>query len=147
MDVCFGLVALFFLSFFLFFFLLSFFHYLLIFLFLIIIFYFNNFILFYSFFLSFFLPFLLSHGADSVLVLQPGVRPVPLRWESGVQDIGPPETSQLHVISKSESSPKDLHLNVKTQLHSTTSNLQCWTPYAKQLARQEHIPPISREAA
>ena len=88
------------------------------------IFYFNNFISFFSFFLSFFLPFLLSHVADRVLVHQPGVRPVPLRWESQVQDTGPPETSRLHVISNGRSSPRDLHLNVKTQLHSTTSKLQ-----------------------
>ena len=53
-----------------------------------------------------------------VLVLRPGVRPVPLRWESWVQDIGPPETSQLQVISNSKSSPRDLHLNAKTQLPS-----------------------------
>ena len=38
------------------------------------------------------------------------------------------------------SSPRDLHLNPKTQLHSTTSKLQCWAPYAKQLARQTHNP-------
>ena len=57
--------------------------------------------------------------ADRVLVLQPGVRPEALRWESWVQDIGPPETSQPHVISISESSPRDLCLKVKTQLHST----------------------------
>ena len=75
---------------------------------------------------------------DRVLVLWPVVKPVPLRWESRVQDIGSPETSQLHVISHGESSPRDLHLNAKTQLHSTTSKLQFWTPYAKQLARQEH---------
>ena len=72
--------------------------------------------------------------ADRVLVLRLGVRSVALRWESRVQDIGPPETSLLHVISNSESSPRDLHLNTKTQLHSMTSKLQCWTPYAKQLA-------------
>ena len=78
--------------------------------------------------------------ADRVLVLQLGVRPVPLRWESRVQDIGPPENSWLHIISNSESSPRDLHLNANTQLHSTTSKLQYWTPYAKQLARQEHNP-------
>ena len=76
--------------------------------------------------------------ADRVLVLQLGVRPVPLRWESRVQDIGPPEASWLHVISNGKSSPRDLHLNAKTQLHSMTSKLPCWTPYAKQLARQEH---------
>ena len=76
--------------------------------------------------------------ADKVLVLQPDVRLEPLRWESWVQNTGPPDTSQLHVVSNSESSPRDLHLNTKTQLHSMTSKLQCWTPYAKQLARQEH---------
>ena len=105
-------------------------------------FYFNNFILFYLFSLSFFLflPFLLSHVADRVLVLQPGVRTEPLRWETRVQDIGPPETSWPHVISLGESSSRDLHLNAKTQLHSMSSKLQCWTPYAKQLATQEHNP-------
>ena len=76
--------------------------------------------------------------ADRVLVLWPGVRPVPLRWESRVQDISPSETSRLHVISNGESSPRNLQLNAKTQLHSMISKLQCWTPYAKQLARQEH---------
>ena len=77
---------------------------------------------------------------DRVLVLWLGVRPEPLRWESRVQDIGPPETSQPHVISNGESSPRDLHLNANTQFHSMTSKLQCWTHYAKQLARQEHNP-------
>ena len=89
--------------------------------------------IYFSFF-SFF------HVADRVLVFRPGVRPVPLRWESRVQDIGPPETSRLHIIPKGKSSPRDLHLNAKTQLHSTASKLQCWTPYAKHLARQEHNP-------
>ena len=78
--------------------------------------------------------------ADRVFVPWPGVRPVPLRWESRVQGIGPPETSRLHLISNGENSPRDLHLKAKTQLHTTTSKLQCWTPYAKQLARQEHNP-------
>ena len=55
-------------------------------------------------------------------------------------DIGLPETSQPHVISNGKSSPTDLHLHAKTQLHSTTSRLQRWTPCAKQLARQEHSP-------
>ena len=96
--------------------------------------------IFFSFFRFFFLPFPLSCVADRVLVLQPGVRPEPLRWESRVQDIGPPDTSQPYVISNGETSPRDLHLNAKTQLHSTTSKLQCWTPYAKQLGRQEHNP-------
>ena len=106
------------------------------------IFSFHNFyfILIFSFFLSFFLPFLLSRVADRILVLWPGVRPMPLRWESQVQDICPPETSQFHVILNGKSSPRDLHLNTKTQSHSTTSKLQCWTPYAKQLGTQEHNP-------
>ena len=81
-----------------------------------------------------------GHVADRVLGLQLHVRPEPLRWESRVQDIGPPETSKPHVISIGESSLRDLCLNVKTQLHSTTSKLQCSTPHAKQLARQEYNP-------
>ena len=51
--------------------------------------------LFYFIFLSFFLPYLLSHVADRVLVLWQGVRLVPLRWESRVQDIGPPESGSM----------------------------------------------------
>ena len=86
--------------------------------FLIIILYFKHFILYYftlfyfilfylllSSFL-FFLPFILSHVEDRLLVLQPGIRAVPLRWESHVQDTGPQETSQLHVISNSENLPE-----------------------------------------
>ena len=70
-------------------------------------------------------PHVPGRVADKVLVLQPGVKHEPLRWESRVQDIGPPETSQPHVISIGESSPRYLHLNAKTQLHPTTSKLQC----------------------
>ena len=111
-----------------------------------LIFNFNYFILYiYTyiyvfFFLSFFLPFLLSRMADRVLVLQPGVRPEPLRWESRVHDMVPPETSQPHIISIGESSPRDLHLNTKTQLHAMARKLQYWMPHAKQLARKEHKP-------
>ena len=151
MDSFFGLVALSF--FFLFLINFSFF-----FSAILKIYYFNNLILFYSFFLSFFLsfvlsfslsfflsfflflPFLLIRVADRVLVLQLGVRLEPLRWENRVQDIGPPETSWPHVISNSKSCPRELHLKTKSQLHSMTSKLQSWTPYAKQLARQEHNP-------
>ena len=130
-----GLVALFFLSFFYYFFIFLFLIIFLLFFILIALFFF----IFLSFFLSF-SPFFLSCVDDRVLVLHPGVRPEPLRWKSRVQDIGPPETSQPQVISNGESSPRDLHLNTKNQLHSTTSKLQCWTPYIKQLARQEHNP-------
>ena len=92
------------------------------------------------FFLSFLLPFLLSHVAHRVLVLQPGVRPKLLRWENQVQDTGPPETSWPHIISIGESSPRDLHLNAQTQHHPTATKLQCWTPHAKQLVTQENNP-------
>ena len=50
------------------------------------------------------------------------------------------ETSQPQVISISEKSLRDLHLNVKTQVNPMASKLQCWMPYAKQLERQEHKP-------
>ena len=89
-DLFFGLAALFFLLFFFIAFKKNFNN-------IFCIFYLNKliyFILFFfvpSFFL--FLPFLLSHVADRVLLLWPGARPEPLRWESQVQDIGPPETS------------------------------------------------------
>ena len=108
--------------------------------FLIIFFYFNNCIFLNFFFFLFLLPFLLSRVADRILVLRLGVKPEPLRWQTRIQDIGPPETSQPHVTSNGKSSPRDLHLNTKTQLHSMTSKLQCWTPHAKQLARREHNP-------
>ena len=106
MDLFIGLVVLFFFNYF-------------------FVFYFNNIfkffiliILFYfSFFLFFLLPFLLSCVADRVLVLQSGVRPEPLRWDSQVQDIGPPETPRPLIISIGESSPRVLHLSAKTQLH------------------------------
>ena len=114
MDLFSGLVALFFLS--LFYYFLNFNNFK----------NFNNFIYLFSFF--FFLPFLLSCVVDRVLVLWPGVRPEPLRWESQVQDTGPPETSWPHAISNSESSPRDLHLKDKTQLHSTTRSYSAGHP-------------------
>ena len=105
---------------------------------------FNIFILItvFSFFLSFiFLPFILSCVDDRVLVLRPGIRPVPLRWESWVQYTGP-STRDLPAPCniKKWKSPRDQHLNSKTQLYSTTSKLQCWTRYDKQLATQEYDP-------
>ena len=141
MDFFIGLIALFF-SFFSFFY--SFFNFNNIFqIFILITFFLSFFLLFFlsfflCFFFLFFLPFLLSHVADRVLVLRLDVRPEPLMWESQAQDIGPRESSWPQVISISKSSPRDHHLNAKMQLHSTTSKLQCWTPHAKQLARQEH---------
>ena len=69
------------------------------------LFYFILFYLLLSFFL-FFLPFILSRVEDRLLVLQPGLRAVPLRWESQLQDTGPQETSQLHVISNGKNLPE-----------------------------------------
>ena len=39
-----------------------------------------------------------SRVEERLLVLQPGIRAMPLRWVSQLQDTGPQETSQLHVI-------------------------------------------------
>ena len=91
-----------------------------VFLLLIKIFFLNNYFLYYWLYFIFlycilfylllsflfFLPFILSHVEDRLLVLQPGVRAVPLRWESQLQDTGPQETSQLHVISNSKNLPE-----------------------------------------
>ena len=38
------------------------------------------------------------HAAGRVLVFWPDVGPEHLRWESQVQDVRPPETSQPHII-------------------------------------------------
>ena len=47
----------------------------------------------------------------------PGIRAVPLRWESQLQDIGPQETSQLHIISNRENLPE---ISVSTPRPSST---------------------------
>ena len=69
-----------------------------------------------SFFL-FFLPFILNCGDDRLLVLQPGVRAVPLRWESQAQDTGPQETSQLQVIANGKNLPE---ISISTPRPSST---------------------------
>ena len=94
-----------------------------------IIFYFNNFILFYFilfYLLSFslFLPFILSRVDDRFLVLQPGIRAVPLRWESQLQDTGPQETSQLYVISNSENLPE---ISISMLRPSSTQRPACYS--------------------
>ena len=97
---------LFFLSFFSFYYLKTFL--------IIIFYYFNNFILFYLilfyfilfYLLLYFLPFILSREDDRLLVLQPGVWAVSLRWESQVQVTGQQETSQLNVISNGRNLPE-----------------------------------------
>ena len=126
------------------------FFYYLNFFFLIIIFYFNNFILFYiilfyfilssSFFLSFFPPFYSEPSGGQALG-------APARRQGCASEVGEPTSGHWSTRDlpapcniKWWKSPRDLHLNTKTQLHSTTSKLQCWTSYAKQLARQEQNP-------
>ena len=112
--------------------------------FIIIIFYFNNFILFYfiffflSFFLSFFSPFYSESCGGQALG-------APARCQGCASEVGEPSSGHWSTRDlpaprniKWWKSPRDLHLNTKTQLHSMTSKLQCRTPYAKQLARQEH---------
>ena len=65
-------------------------------------------------------------------------------WASEVGELSSGHSSNKDLQApcniKQQSSPRDFHLNAKTQLHLTTSKLQCWTPYAKQLARQEQNP-------
>ena len=120
----------------------SFFYYFLIFL-LLIIFLFWITLFYFTLFFSFFLIF--APFSSEPCVWQ-GLG-APARCQAFASEVGElssrywsPETSQLHIILNSECSPTDLRLNAKTQLHSTTSKLQCWTPYTKQLARQEHNP-------
>ena len=57
----------------------------------------------------------LSHMAYEVLLLQLGVEPEPPRWETRVQDLGPPENSQLHETLIVSALPKASHLNTKTK--------------------------------
>ena len=69
----------------------------------------------------------------------------PARHQGCASEVGEPSSGHWstrdlpapHNI-KRQKSPRDLHLNANTQLHSMTSKLQCWTPYAKKLATQEH---------
>ena len=122
--------------------------------------YFNNFILFYyfilfyfillylrSFFLSFFLPFILSCVDERLLVLQPGIRAMPLRWESQLQDTGPQETSQLHVI------PNDKNLSEISISTSRPSFIQRPASYSvrhlmpNNYQDRNTTPSICREAA
>ena len=93
-----------------------------------------------SFFLSFFPPFYTELCEGQALG-------APARHQGCASEVGEPSSghwstrdlSAPHNI-KWQKSPRDLHLNAKTQLHSTTSKLQCWKPYAKQLARQKGNP-------
>ena len=119
---------------------------------LIIIFYFNNlyyfisfrFILFY--FMFFILSFFFSlYYSDSCGWQSLGALPT---HQGCASEVGEP--SLVHWTTrdiptpcniKRWKSPRNLHLNGKIQLHSTTSKLQCWTPYAKQQARKTGTQP------
>ena len=144
MDLFFGLVALFFLSFFLL--LKQFFKYFLFFI-LIILLYFTLFY-FIFFFLSFFHFFSLLIWAvwmtgswcssqTSGLCLWGGRA----KFRTLIHKNFPAPWN-----IQQRKSPRALHFNATTYLHSMTSKLYCWTPYAKQIARQEHKTTISREA-
>ena len=110
-----------------------------------LIFYYNSFILFYfilflSFFLSIFSLFYSEPCGWKAL-------DAPARHQGCASEVGEPTSGHWSTRdlpaprnTKQQKSLRDLHLNINTQLHSTTSKLQCWTPYAKQLARQEHSP-------
>ena len=98
------------------------------------------FILSSSFFLSFFSPFYSELCGGQALG-------APARHQGCATDVGEPSSGHWSTRDlpaprniKWRKSPRDLRLNAKTQLHSMTSKLQCRTPYAKQLARQEHNP-------
>ena len=85
---------------------------------------------------------------ESLLVLQPGVRAVPLRWESQVQDTGLQETAHLHVISNGKNLPEsqfqcqdpaplnDQQATVLDNLYQTTSKTGTQThPLAERLPK------------
>ena len=112
----------------------------------------NSFILFHyiiaSFFFSFFfLPFIPSLVEDRLLVLQPGFRAVPLRWESQVQDTGPQETSQLHMISNGKNLPE---ISISKPRPSSTQRPASYSaghPMPNNYQDRNTTPPISTEAA
>ena len=110
----------------------------------ICVFYFNNFILSYFIFLFLFFFFFSTFYSEPCGRQALGA---PARFQGCASEVGEPSSGHWstrdltapHDI-KRQKSPRDLHLKAKTQLHSTTSKLQCRTPYTKQLARQEHTP-------
>ena len=111
------------------------------------IFFLNNYFIFFIlitlfyfifFFLSFFSPFYSEPCGGQTLG-------APARHQGCATEVGEPSsghwsTRHLRVPHniKWQKSPRDLHLNAKTQLHSTNRKPQCRTPYDKKQARQEH---------
>ena len=95
-------------------------------------------VLFVCLFSFLFLSLWLHCAACGLLASWPGVRPGPLGWEhlspgcwNTREFLGPGNINQCDLS-------QGIHINTKTQLHPTACRLQCWTPYAKQPARQEH---------
>ena len=146
--VCIALLLPFVLGFCLSVFSFSFFIFFLIIIFILItiLFYFNLFyftvfyFILHSFFLSIFSPFYSEPCGWKAFG-------APARRQDCASETGEPNSGHWSTRDlptpcniKLQKSPRDLHLNAKTQLHSTTSWLQYWTPCAKQLGRQEHKP-------
>ena len=61
---------------------------------------------------------------ERLLLLHPGIGAVPLRWESQLQDTGPQETSQLHVIPNGENLPE---ISISTPRPSFTQRPASYT--------------------
>ena len=102
---------------------------------------------YFSLFLPFFLPLILSRVDERLLVLQPDIRAVPLRWESQVQDIGIPETSQLHVILNGDNL-RDI--SISTPRASSTQRPESYSaghPMQNNKQDRKTNPPTHREAA
>ena len=100
----------------------------------------------FSFF-QFFLPFTLSLVDERLLVLQPGIRAVPLRWESQLQDTGPKETSQLHVIPNGKNLSE---ISISTSRPSFTQRPASYSaghPMPNNQQDRNTAPSISRQAA
>ena len=88
-----------------------------------------------------------SRVEDRLLVLQPGIRALPLRWESQLQDTGPQETPQLHVISNGENLPE---ISISTPRPSFTKRSASYIAGRLMPNNQQDrktTPSISTEAA
>ena len=84
---------------------------------------------------------------DRFSVLQPGVRAVPLRWESQLQDTGPQETSQLHVISNGKNLSEISISMPRPSFTQLPESYGAGHPMPKNKQERSTTPSISREAA
>ena len=113
---------------------------------------FNNFfkffiliILFFSYFIFFFLSFSFSPFSSEPCGWQ--CLGAPAGCQACASEVGEPSSG--HWSTRDLLAPRNIkwwklsqkfYLKYKIQLYSTTSKLQCWTPDAIQIARQEHNP-------